>query len=124
LFFKNPKFVVRIAEEKWLWSGSFEVKEVSLFEVVMAKDSGVRCRMIVQTTTDAPVTAIIFRPSQVGFSIYRLINSTRAPVWIRQAGVERDEGDWLNPKDEANFCWPEPSFPQLRVSLAVGKGVL
>jgi hypothetical protein len=121
----KPKLLrVKVGEDKWMWSGSFEVKEVSLFEVVMAKESGVRCRMLVQTTTDAPVTAVIFRPSSTALSIYRLINSTRAPIWIRQVGVEREEGDWLNPKEQSSFAWPEPSLPQLRVSLALGKGIL
>ncbi len=121
----KPKLLrVKLGEDKWLWSGAFEIKEVSLFEVVMKKESGVRCRMLLQTTTDAPVTALIFRPSTSNFSIYRLVNSTRAPIWIRQVGVEREEGEWLNPKENSSFAWPEPSLPQLRVSLSFGKGAL
>ncbi len=100
---------VKIGEDKWLWSGAFEIKEVSLFEVVVAKDSGVRARLMVQTTTDAPVTAIIFRPSLPNFSIYRIVNNTRAPILVQQAGVDTDRGEWLNPKEKVPFAWSEPS---------------
>lgn len=104
---------VRIGESGWLWSGVFEIKDVSLFDVNIYTETGVRTRVTVQTTTDALITGIIFRAATPEFSFYRIVNSTRLPFLLRQFSVDMDPGEWLNPRDSIPFAWYEPGKSNL-----------
>lgn len=115
---------LKIAEDGFYWSGSFDLKEVSLFEIVSRKTGDVRARLTVQTTTQAPVTSIIVRPSSAGFSIYRLVNKTRLPVLVRQLEAADDEGEWVGSGEDVPYAWPEPSKPNPRVIVTVPGGTL
>ncbi len=109
---------VQVAEESWLWSGSFELKEVSRFEIVVSRFSGVRTHLTVQTTTNAPITGVIIRPSLPDAAVYRVVNKTRTAMVVRQARLEGDAGEWLNPGDNIPFAWHVVAMANLMAELS------
>jgi vacuolar protein sorting-associated protein 13A/C len=116
--------IVRIAEPGWLWSGMFKIRDVSLFEVYLAKVSGVRARLTVQSRSDALVTGMVIRPSAPDFALYRVVNNTHMPLLMRQVGIEMDPGEWVNPKENAPFAYHEPAKKRAMVLLSFSSATI
>jgi hypothetical protein len=109
-------------EDEWLWSGSFRLTQVSLFDVaVLSSDHVKRVRMAVQIHTENPLTAVVFRPSTT--PIYKISNLTPLPLLIKQVGVTKDEGERLDPgESDVLYVWPEPTADKPRVEVSICDG--
>ena len=114
----GPKLIrVRFDDGDWGWSGGFSLQDASLFEVMLREANSLQsCRLVVQSVTDGPTTAILFHSAEGRTPMYSIRNHTTVPLLVKQVGVY-DVGEEVPPNTTVPFAWADPSAAERSVQV-------
>ena len=116
---------VRFDDGEWSWSGGFSLNDGSLFEVMLRDRSSLKSdRLVVQSVTEGPTTAILFHSAAGRTPMYSIQNNTSVPFLVKQEGVY-DIGEEIPPRTTVPFAWADFSASERRVQVLpiAGSGV-
>lgn len=122
---KNKLLHIKLDDGDWSWSGGFTLHDGSLFELMVREKRTLQSsRIIVQSISDGPTTAVLFHSGADRMPMYSIRNSTGIPLVVKQAGVS-DRGEEVPPHSTVPFAWADPSIEErvVQVMCVQGSGV-